>query len=62
MADKIDKYLCKKNNIDTVDKNLKNSNESEDGVMTYTTAHPRYRYGRNIKCPFCNKNIDLDKI
>lgn len=38
--------------------------ESEDGVgtMTYTAMHPRYRYGKNIKCPFCNKNIDLKKL
>ena len=35
--------------------------ESEDGVgtMTYTAMHPYYRYGKNIKCPFCNKTIDL---
>lgn len=37
--------------------------ESEDGVgtMTYTAMHPRYRHGKNIKCPFCNKTIDLRK-
>lgn len=53
-----------------IEKYLKEVNESEDGVMAYTTAHPhggrgrhpRYRYGKNITCPFCNKTIDLSKI
>lgn len=39
-------------------------NESEDGVMAYTTAHPhggRGRIGLNkgFKCPHCGKTIDL---
>lgn len=38
--------------------------ESEDGVMAYTTAHPhagRGRIGLNkgFKCPHCGKTIDL---
>ena len=49
---KIEKYLIKK-----VD-------ESEDGVMANTTAHPhggRGRQGMNkgIICPHCGKTIDL---
>lgn len=37
--------------------------ESEDGAgtMTYTAMHPNYRYGKNIKCPFCKRTIDLRK-
>lgn len=50
--EKIEKYLDKK------------TDESEDGAgtMTYTAMHPRYRHGKNITCPFCNKTIDLRKI
>lgn len=35
--------------------------ESEDGTgtMTYTAMHPNYRHGKNIKCPFCKRTIDL---
>jgi len=51
---KIEKYLVKK--ID----------ESEDGAMGYTTAHPhggrgRQGYNKGLKCPHCGKNIDLEK-
>lgn len=40
--------------------------ESEDGVMAYTTAHPhggRGRQGHNkgITCPHCGKTITLER-
>jgi hypothetical protein len=51
---KIEKYLVKK------------IEESEDGAMGYTTAHPhggrgRQGYNKGLKCPHCGKNIDLEK-
>lgn len=51
---KIDKYLTEK------------VNESEDGVMAYTTAHPhggrgRQGYNKGLKCPHCGKTINLEK-
>lgn len=55
IEDQIKKYLKQKK---------EETNESEDGVMAYLTAHPhggRGRQGHNkgMKCPHCGKNIDL---
>lgn len=61
---KMDKMLIRDENNEIYECENVEIIESEDGVgtMTYTAMHPRYRYGKNITCPFCNKTIDLRKI